>query len=159
MMQSHRTFVVCARLLLIAVVIAIAGCASTPQASRDRDADAKEFVIQPGASTLYVYRNDFSLPGQDTNLWVDGRLIGATLPRAYFRVNVRPGKHLLRGDGSDTGSFLLETRPGELYFVSLSVINGNSYFALVKPEVGRATILACCALLENWAPGQRPLLR
>jgi hypothetical protein len=159
MKPTNWGFVVIARLSLVAAVLGIAGCASTPQASRERDADAKEFATQPGASTLYIYRNDFTLPDQDSNLWVDGRLVGATLPRAYFRVSVRPGKHLLNGDGRDTGSLSLETRAGELYFVSLSIINGNSYFAVVKPEVGRETILACCALLENWAPGQRPLLR
>jgi uncharacterized protein DUF2846 len=159
MKRTNHAFVFFARLSLIAAVLGIAGCASTPQASRERDADAKEFATQPGASTLYIYRNDFSSLGQNSNLWVDGRLIGATLPRAYFRVNVRPGKHLLNGDGPDTGSLSLETRAGELYFVSLSMINGISYFARVKPEVGRETILACCALLENWAPGQRPLLR
>lgn len=156
---TNRALVLLARLSLVTAVLGIAACASTPQASRERDADAKTFSTQPGASTLYIYRNDFTLPGQDSNLWVDGRLIGATLPRAFFRVNVRPGKHRLNGDGRDTGSLSLETRPGELYFVSLSIINGNSYFAVVKPEAGRETILACCALLENWAPGQRPLLR
>jgi hypothetical protein len=69
------------------------------------------------------------------------------------------GNHLLNGVGADNGRLSLATRPGEIYFVSLAVVGGQSYFAVVAPDTGRKTLAACCALLENWAPGQRPLLR
>lgn len=141
------------------VVTLLAGCASTPQASPDRDSEAKQFSTHPASSTLYVYRPYFDSPDMDTVLWINGRLIGATLPGAYFRVNLDPGKHTLSGMGYDNGTFTLETRPGELYFVSLQVLGGHSRFQLTPPELGRKAIGRCCALLENWAPGQRPLLR
>jgi hypothetical protein len=48
---------------------------------------------------------------------------------------------------------------GELYFVSLRVADGISRFERVPPETGKRDILRCCAMMENWAPGQRPLLR
>lgn len=146
-------------LLALAAALLVAACASTPQAARDSDAEAKQFVSHPNASTLYVYRNDFGSEDDQTVLYVDGRLIGATLPRTFFRVNLRPGNHLLNGVGADNGRLGLATRPGEIYFVSLAVVGGQSYFAVVDPELGRKTLAACCALLENWAPGQRPLLR
>jgi len=138
-----------------------AGCASTPQASAERDAEAKQFASSPGSSTLYVYRTDFGNADADSDsvLWIDGRLIGATLPRAYFRVNVDPGPHTLNGAGHDVGKVVLETRPGEIYFVSLSVSAGHSVFRLESAESARNALIACCVLLENWAPGQRPLLR
>jgi hypothetical protein len=53
----------------------------------------------------------------------------------------------------------LDTSAGEVYFVSLNVVGGISRFAQVPAERGRRDILRCCALMENWAPGQRPLLR
>ncbi len=144
-----------------AVLFAIAGCASTPQASLERDAEAKQFATQPRAATLYVFRSDF--PGgteaPDSVLYVNDRLIGATLPGTYFRVDVRPGTYVLRGIGHDLGSLKLDTRSGELYFVSLNVIGGHSYFRTVPAETGRRELERCCVLLENWAPGQRPLLR
>jgi hypothetical protein len=146
-------------MLALAAVLLTAGCASTPQAARDSDADAKQFVSHPNASTLYVYRNKFGSEDDHSVLYVDGRLIGATLPRTFFRVNVRPGDHSLNGVGPDNGRLSLTTRPGEIYFVSLAVTGGQSSFAVVDPETGRKTLSACCALLENWAPGQRPLLR
>lgn len=152
-MKLRHYLLTCLGLLLF-----VAGCASTPQASRERDAEARQFGTHPAFSTLYVYRPDYG-GDEDTVLWIDGRLIGATLPRSFFRVNVNPGKHTLSGMGNDNGIFAFETRPGEPYFVELYVINGHSRYRQVPPEHGRPAIDRCCALLENWAPGQRPLLR
>lgn len=143
--------------LLIAVLLA--GCASTPQASRERDAEAKQFVSHPATAAVYVYRNDWSAIGEDSVLYVGRRLLGATLPGTYFRVDLRPGKHVLSGFGYDAGQFAIDVRPGEIYFVMLKVLNGTSQFAWRDAEVGRRELLDCCAMLENWAPGQRPLFR
>jgi hypothetical protein len=53
----------------------------------------------------------------------------------------------------------VDTRPDQLYFVQLNVMSGGSTLALVDPETAKRTIRRCCALMENWAPQQRPLLR
>jgi hypothetical protein len=138
----------------------LAGCASVPQASKDRDADAKRYLTHPRFATLYVYRNDFtSAVREESVLHVDGRLIGATLPGAYFRVDVRPGQRVLHGYGYDQGLLKLNARSGEAAFVALHVAGGTSRFELVGPEAGKREIERCCELLENWAPGQRPLFR
>ena len=152
-----------ARLALLVAMIALAGCASTPQASRERDAEAKRFLSRPDAAVIYVYRNDFpTLGGESSNdsvLYVNERLIGATLPMTFFRFDVRAGEHMLRGVARDMGRLTLNTRDGELYFVSLQVVGGRSVFRLVDAETGMRDILRCCSLMENWEPGQRPLLR
>ena len=142
-------------------MLVAAGCASTPQATVERDQDAKTFPSHPATSAIYVYRtgNYHGNGSDDSTLWVDNRLIGATLPNTYFVIHVDPGKHVLTGLAADNGRLTLETRPGELVFVALRVINGQSHFQRVSPEVGQESVLNCCALLENWAPGQRPLLR
>lgn len=145
--------------LMVPVALLLAGCASTPQATAERDAQARQYASSPASSTLFIYRPDYGNSDSDTVLWIDGRLIGATLPKTFFRVNVEPGKHTLSGMGHDNGRLTLETRPGELYYISLSTIVGNSHFWLVPPEIGRKAINSCCSLLENWTPGQRPLLR
>ena len=143
------------------LVLAVAGCASVPQASPERDAAAKQFRTQPGAATIYVYRPDFGTSGgvDTTVLRVDGRLIGDTLPRTYFRLDLRPGRHLMSVDAPDNASLVIDTSPGELYFVALTMTGGSSQFSQTTPAEGRRAIQACCALMENWAPGQRPLLR
>jgi hypothetical protein len=146
--------------LFVLLLAVLAGCASTPQASRQRDAEAKQFITYPATAAIYIYRTDFlSDDDVDSVLYVDGRLIGATLPLSFFRVNVNPGTHQLNGMGPDQGTLRLETRPGRNYFVELSVIGGNSFFTVVEPRHAQRTIISCCKYMENWAPGQRPLLR
>ena len=151
------------RHICIAALVAIlAACTSTPQASRERDAEAKQFVTHPGAATLYVYRSNLNRHAQiydDPVLYVDDRLIGNALPGGFFRIDAVPGRHVLHGIGSDAGRLAIDVRPGQIYFVRLDVVAGQSNFRVEPEQIGRSTVQACCALLENWAPGQRPLLR
>ncbi len=146
-------------LVLAAFLLLLTACASTPQASRERDAEAKQFVTHPGSSTIYVYRSELDRLQDQTVLYLDERLIGSTLPGGYFRIDTVPGRHVLHGIAADTGRIAVDTRPGALYFVEMHVLDEHSYFRLVPEDVGRKRILQCCALLENWAPGQRPLLK
>jgi hypothetical protein len=158
--RRYPSLATCVRAGIVAALIALTGgCASTPQGSIERDSDAKQYATHPASATLYIYRPDIGDSDSDTVLWVDGRLVGATLPRTYFRVNLVPGKHTITGMGHDQGKLTLETRPGELYFVSVLNISGNSLFWQVPAEIGRQAVNRCCALMENWTPGQRPLLR
>jgi hypothetical protein len=92
-------------------------------------------------------------------LYVDGRLIGATLPGTFFRIDVMPGVRELHGYGYDAGNLRLRARPGEALFVALNVVDGTSRFVPISPAQARREIERCCVLLENWRPGQRPLLR
>ena len=140
-------------------VLMLAACASTPEASVERDAEAKQFLTHPNAATIYVYRSQANRLDSDSVLYIDGRLLGSTLPGTYFRIDTVPGRHVLHGIGIDAGQLGMDVRPGQTYFVSLDVIAGHSNFAFVPPQVGRERVLACCALLENWGPGQRPFLR
>lgn len=140
------------------MALILAGCASTPQASLERDAEAKQFHTHPATAALYIFRLDNDQE-EDSVLYVDGRLVGATLPLAYYRINVRPGSHRLHGIAADSGKLEIQVRPGELHFVALRVSGGRSHFEAVQAGIGQQTIVKCCALLENWTPGQRPLLR
>ena len=151
-----------ARLALAVLIIALAGCASTPQATPERDAEAKRFLPRSNTAVIYVYRPDIAVTGvasDDTVLYVGDRLIGATLPLTFFRFEVQEGVHQLHGTGHDVGNLKLEARAGEIYFVMLLSAGGISDFRRVDAATGKREILRCCSLLENWAPSQRPLLR
>jgi hypothetical protein len=145
--------------VVLVAIACLTGCASTPQASRERDAEAKAFIAHPATAAIYIYRSTLDVPTDESVLYVDQRVVGATLPGGFFRVDVRPGKRRLHGFGFDQGNLDLDVSAGELYFVALTVIDGTSYFTARPAAIGRAELLACCVLLENWAPGQRPLLR
>lgn len=147
------------RLINAGLLLLIAACASTPQATRERDREAKNFEPQPATSTVYVFRPDFPDPEENTVLWVDGRPVGSMLAQAYFRIHMNPGMHFFSGVAGDDGRIRLETRPGEIYFIRTQTIAGRSVFEHVDAATGRRELTACCGLLENWRPGQRPLLR
>lgn len=157
MMRSGFAWYSLPALALLALMAGLAGCTSTPQASAERDAEAKQFGSAPATAAVYVYRNDTA--DEDSVLWIDGRLIGSTLRRTFFRVNLEPGRHVLTGMAADSGRLELETRPGAVYFVALTVVSGRSQFRLIPLETGQKVVANCCSLMENWAPGQRPLLR
>jgi hypothetical protein len=144
---------------ITALVALLGACAATPQASAERDAEAKQFFTHPSAATIYVYRSPFNRIDSDSVLYIDGRLIGSTLPGTYFRMDTVPGRHVLHGIALDAGQLEMEVRPGQTYFVALDVIAGHSRFTFVPDHIGRERVQACCALLENWGPGQRPLFR
>ena len=145
--------------LSAAAALALGGCTSTPEAPLQQDAAAKQFGTHPNASTIYVYRSPFNQLDYDSVLYINGRLIGTSVPGTYFRVDTVPGRNVLHGSGVDVGEIALDTRPGEIYIVSLDVLGGHSNFHIVPDAVGRERIRACCVLLENWAPGQRPFVR
>ena len=149
-------------IVIVALLTALcaAGCASTPQASLERDAEAKQFGSSPAAATVYIYRPTTNpAPHEETVLWIDNRLIGATLPLVYFRVHLEPGRRVMNGFAYDNGQLEIEVRPGEVYFVEHEIAHGQSRFRLVSADLGKKVITNCCHLLETWAPGQRPLIR
>jgi hypothetical protein len=142
------------------LLLAPGGCASTPQATPQRDAEAKQFISHPGTAAIYVYRPDFvTLEMDDSVLYVDDRLIGSTLPGSFFRIDVQPGPHVVSSSAAGSTQLKLDTRADEFYFIQLGVSSGSSRLLRVEPETAKRAIRQCCALMENWAPGQRPLLK
>ena len=139
-------------------LLSLTGCASTPQASLTSDADAKEFSTAPNAAMIYIYRPLGAGRGVST-LWVDGRLVGESLPQSFFRVAVRPGVNLITTSGNDSGRLQLKTEPNGIYFVEARVdgetqSEASTRFRQVSADTGKQTVEACCRLLENWRPGQ-----
>ena len=69
----------------VAVALAIAclllgGCTATPEASPRDDAAAKRFDSVPGFAVVYLYRADSPDTRGFTTLWLDGRLVGESVP-------------------------------------------------------------------------------
>ena len=140
--------------LLMAV---LGGCATTPQASPAKDADAKRFEPELRAAIIYLYRAD--VRGGVSTLWIDNRLVGQTVSATYFRVAVRPGRNVITASGSDLGRFELDTKAEGIYFVEMRVLGetesaSTTIFRAVPPDAGKTFIAKCCALLETWRPGQ-----
>lgn len=148
-----------AAIALLALALSLlAGCASTPMASPDTEADAKQFEPALNAAIVYIYRPIGSGPGVST-IWLDGRLVGESLPETFYRVAARAGRNRITTSGNDSGRLEFETRSGGVYFVEARVSGetqseANSRFRLVDPQAGKTAVEACCRMLETWRPGQ-----
>ncbi len=145
--------------VLVAAQLILAGCAATPEASPARDAEGKQFEPVARAAVIYLYRAD--TPGSKgvATVWIDGRLIGQSLPGTYFRAIARPGRNYIQTSGADAGRIEMATQSDHVYYVALHVTgegegSSTTVFRSVPPAAGQAAIGRCCALLETWRPGQ-----
>jgi hypothetical protein len=146
---------------LVLLTALISGCAATPEASRESDAEAKRFESAPRVAIIYLYRADTPSNGGISTISIDGRLVGQTVQSTYFRALVRPGHNRISASGQDTGRLEIDTRENEVYFVAMQVLsdvdspsNTNTVFRRMPPDTAKAEILRCCTMLETWRPGQ-----
>lgn len=143
---------------LLVVFALLAACTATPEAMPDRDAAAKHFEPAARAAVIYLYRADSPSKGVST-VWVDGRLVGQSLPATYFRAITRPGRNRINATGADAGHLEIQTREDNVYFVAVHVSgedegSSTTVFRSVPPAIGQAAIQRCCTMLETWRPGQ-----
>lgn len=149
------------RVALIVTLLLLAGCASTPEASRESDEEAKRFEPVTRDAVLYIYRPDRWSYSAATTLWAGGRLIGDSLPGTYFRVIVFPGPTLLHASGPDPGRIEVTTQGNDVTYVEMRTSNTDSphtLFRLMPADEAQAAIRACCTRLEVWRPRQPRML-
>ena len=148
--------------IIVAAALLCSACASTPEATRERDTEAKEFEPVTRDAVIYVYRPGFTLGSPETTLWTDRRLVGSSLPGTFFRVIVFPGRSVIDTSPPDTGRIEVGTQGNDVTFVEMRTLGGpdgapTSYFRVVSPEEAKAAIRACCNRLEVWRYDQRRL--
>lgn len=145
------------RSLVAAALLVLGACASTPEATPERNEEAKRFEAVTRDAVVYIYRPDRGSGAAEATLWANGRLVGASLPLTFFRALVLPGRTVLHTSGPDNGRIEFDTRGNDVTYVEMQTFNEQSpvtRFRLVPAEEAQAAIRACCTLLEVWRPGQ-----
>jgi hypothetical protein len=147
----------------LSAVLFCAACASTPEATPERDAAAKRFEPVTRDSVIYVYRPDFATSAGSTTLVANGRIVGESLAETYFRIIVLPGRTVLDTLPPDSGRIEIETRGNDVVFVEMRVGGGqegppNTHFRRLPPEIAKPAIVKCCSMLETWRPDQPRVL-
>lgn len=148
---------------ILSALLLCAACASTPEATPERDAEAKRFEPVTRDAVIYVYRPDMSGTAATATLYANGRIIGASIPGTYFRIIVLPGRTLLDTFPPDAGRIEVETRGNDVVFIEMRTHGGdegtpNTHFRRMPPEAAKAAILDCCTMLEVWRSNQPRLL-
>jgi hypothetical protein len=130
---------VCAALLV--------GCASVPlpMTSGTLDAEAKQFVPEPGKASIYVNCSR----GVSAGLFafqtvLDGRGAGSLMSNTYHLLHVSPGQHTLTVAGAKQEELQrLTAEAGRNYFfrVSLGWASDHAHHESVTEEQGRRQVL------------------
>lgn len=128
-------------------VAMLAGCASVPTASVERDAQAKSFSVKPDKASVYVYRNESMGGAVKMAVEVDGQKIGETAAKTYMMLDVAPGKHKLVSKSENDSVLELQAEAGKNYFVwqevKMGVLYARSKLQLVDDATGRAGVGEC----------------
>lgn len=138
--------------LTLALVL-LGGCASVPMASKDHDAQAKEFTVQKNQSNIYLYRNENIGGAIAIPVMIDGRVAGKTAAKTYFLWSVPPGKHEIVSMGENTEKITLDTKAGKNYFVWQEIKMGmwqpRTLLHVMNEEDGRKAVMECSLAAES----------
>ena len=132
------------KLSLVALLLALGGCASVVKAPAHLDAKAKQFKSNKNYSQVYVYRNEMFGAALSMSVTVDGKLAGTTGANSYFKFNLPAGNHTFKSEGDDS-VLKIKTALGKLYFIwqemKMGMFSGSTKLQVVKPSEGRNGVL------------------
>lgn len=137
--------------LLLGVTM-LAGCASVPMSSPADDAAAKQFAPVDGKSVIYVYRNETFGSAVKMDVALDGKPMGETASKTYFRFVVDPGHHSVDSQ-KGTAKLDLDTEAGKVYYVwqevKMGVWSANSALHSEDAGKGQADVKDCKLIKSN----------
>lgn len=126
-------------------VLLLSGCASVPMATMDQDAKAKDFSPAPNKASLYIYRNESFGAAIPMTILVNGKALGQTAAKTYFRLNLVPGKYTVESHAENVSNLPVTTEAGKNYFVWQEVKMGmwmaRSLLQQADETTGRAGVI------------------
>ena len=134
------------KVLTVAALLAVAGCAQVPMAEPQADQMAKAFPTpEPGRGALYIYRSGIMGFARPIDVQVVGGATASLGTNTYLRLEGPPGP--IEVDckvGDKTGAAQLEVREGRTRYVEVSMKVGlllpGCEVAEVPPEQGQAAV-------------------
>lgn len=140
-----------APVLLLALLLG--GCASVPMDSLDSDQRSKRFSPPADKSGIYLYRHESFGGAIPMTVTLDGRVAGQTGPKTYFHWIVEPGRHEISSISENTSTLVLDTLPGNSYYIWQEVKMGlwmaRSLLQEVDAATGQAGVLECKKAKSN----------
>jgi hypothetical protein len=128
----------------IAVLALLSGC--TQLGTGAASAEAVRIEGTPGAGVVYIVRTRPDISYLTAPLLVDDRPVGATYAGSYLRLELAPGRHVIRGYAQDNGAITLDVQADRVYFVQHSVggswraTSPHSFFTVIDEARARAAL-------------------
>lgn len=134
------------KMIWIAVIFSLAGCASVPMASKDRDAQAKSFSTLPGKASLYIFRDETMGAAVPLTLSVNSKTLGQTAAMTYFKLDVPPGRYAITSLAEDVSTLNVDLSAGNTCFVwqeiKMGMFSARSKLQQVDEQRGRAGVMS-----------------
>jgi len=132
-------------IVTIFIVILIQGCATAPMAPIERDTSAKSFDAVPEKSNLYIYRNEIFGGAISMDVSINGKEIGKTAAKTYFKLELAPGKYQVQSKSENTSTIDIILSAGQNTFlwqeVKMGLIYARTKLAQVDNDTGQKGVL------------------
>lgn len=130
---------------LLVILSALSGCASVPMAPSNEDEKAKEFQPSPGKAALYIYRNENFGAAIPMTVDVNGRTLGQTAAKTYFKLDLTPGQYTVNSHGENVSTISIDTLSGKNLFlwqeIKMGAFMPRSQLKQVDETSGRAGVM------------------
>ena len=122
----------------------VAACAPLPPSPAELA--AKRFEFAPGKAVVYLVRDLQDFSREASTVMLNDQMMGSTYPGTFFRWELEPGRHQIRGYAGDAGSITIAVAADRMYFVQQTVARPfhgfeQSFFRPVPESYGRAAVL------------------
>jgi hypothetical protein len=130
----------------------LVGCATPNLASVEKDGIAKTFLPTDGKASLYIYRNELFGAAVPIPVLVNGKSLGETGARTYFKISIPAGDHTITGQAENLSIAKISTEAGKNYFVwqeiKMGMWKARNQLKQVVDSIGRAGVLESKLLLS-----------
>lgn len=127
--------------ILIISAFVLFGCATAPMAPAENDSKAKTFETLPGKATLYVYRNERFGAAISMDVAINGKTIGQTASKTFFKFDLAPGDYRIDSKAENTSTLQLSLDAEKNYFVwqevKMGIVYARSKLQLMDEEKGK----------------------
>jgi hypothetical protein len=127
------------RTLLLALILATAGCATTGSSEFMRAVEAPLPLKSPADQALVVFvrPSKFAFAVGANLLDENGRFLGDSLAESYFAVTLKPGHHEFTVWAENTDVIAADLAPGKVYFVevqpTMGAFSAQMHLRAIKP--------------------------
>jgi S1-C subfamily serine protease len=150
--------------VLTAVCLALLcnGCTSTPLASSERDEQSKKFAPATDKASLYIYRNQLYGYLASIPITINGKMIGNTAAKTYFRVNLPSGTYIVESAIQNVSSISVDVESGKNYFIWQELKMGSvggleCVLRQMDEDTGRSGVLQSKQIASYFTDNLAPL--
>lgn len=149
-----RTFYHVRIIMLTILLISAAGCATVSMATKEKDAEAKNFIAQQDISNIYIYRVSSFGAAVKYPVVLDGKMLGELPGGTFIFVTSQPGQHTIHVTAERSKIETFTAEPGKNYYIMLTPRMGmwtaGAKLTLMTDEKQAQEDVKKCKLIQSF---------